>query len=244
MTKFEYAYRILRYFEHPLYQRVYRLLRKYSQKSGPTPLILDVGGRRSNYTIGVKGRILITDIPRETETQNTLDLGATDSIIKTVLSRRSNIEKYVIDDMTKTIIEPGSIDIVVAIEVLEHVSEDDLFVKNVRKILKDKGSFIMTTPNGDEIPDPYPDHKRHYRRNELKELLEKYFHNVEVGYCVEDNLLFKIGLFRWSIRSPVRTVGSMLANFLNYRWERIRGNEDSSTRRQQHLFAVCSGVIN
>ena len=243
MTKFEHVYRILRYFEHPLYQRAYNLLNKCSRKSGTNPLILDVGGRRSNYTIGLKGRVIITDIPRETEVQNTLDLGANDSIVRTVLSRRSNIEQYIIDDMTKTSIDPRSVDIVVAIEVLEHVSEDELFVCNVRRILKDTGHFIMTTPNGDEIPEPYPDHKRHYRRDDLRKLLIKYFKHVDVGYCVENNWLFRMGLFRWSMRSPVRTFGSMLANYTNYRWERLRGHEDSSTRRQQHLFAVCSGLI-
>lgn len=238
MRRFEYLYTLLRYFEHPLYQRVHHELRKLTKHTRGGCMILDVGGRKSNYTIGLPAKVWITDIPRETELQNKLDLGANETMINTIMERRSNIEKYVIDDMTSTKLSADLANIVVAVEVLEHVAEDDSFVANVKQVLKADGWFVMTTPNGDEIPVPYPDHKRHYKRDELKNLLNRHFQHVEVHYCVIGNVLFKLGLFRWSARNPFRTLLSMSANFLNYWIERVSSNGLTSDHRQ-HLFAIC-----
>ena len=89
MRRFEILYMFLKYFEHPLYQRVHHVLRKLIRKGKGSCMILDVGGRRSNYTVGLPAKVWITDIPRETELQNKLDLGANESIIKTTIARRS-----------------------------------------------------------------------------------------------------------------------------------------------------------
>jgi SAM-dependent methyltransferase len=241
MRPFEYIYTILRIFEHPLYQRVNHTLRRITRTNTPDCLIVDVGGRKSNYTIGLPCAVVITDIPRETALQDKLDLGATDSMIKAVLSRRSNVKKYVIDDMTNSNLPSALADIIVAVEVLEHVTEDDVFIENVRRVLKTGGYFLMTTPNGDEIPEPYPDHKRHYKREELRRLLDHYFGHVEIDYCVKGTTLFKLGLFRWSLRAPFRTLVSMIANLLSYRLEVVTSDGNHS-ERMQHIFAICHGV--
>src|SRR6185295_13428772 len=89
MTSFEYIYRMALPFEHPLHQRVNRTLRRLAPEC-----LLDVGGRRSNYTIGIAGDVWITDLPREQLHQHQLDLGATDAIREAVLHRRSNVSHY------------------------------------------------------------------------------------------------------------------------------------------------------
>ena len=227
MTSFEYLYRAMLLFEHPLYQRVNGTLRRLARPLGPDALILDVGGRRSNYTIGLPGRVWVSDIPRATALQSKLDLGATDGIVETVTSRRSNVEKYLIDDMTKSSFPDASFDLVVAIEVLEHVEQDRLFVENVRRVLRAGGWFVMTTPNGDDTPEPYPDHKRHYRREQLRELLASFLSDVEVRYCVRDDWFFKKGARKgWNPRRPLRTLTGMAAFFTAYRLEWIRSVED------------------
>jgi len=40
-----------------------------------------------------------------------------------------------------------SFDVVVAMEVLEHVDDVDLALKNISRVLRDDGVFIMSTPN-------------------------------------------------------------------------------------------------
>ena len=50
---------------------------------GNLPLIeiLDIGGRKSHYTIGIAGSVTITDLPRETDIQQRLHLGVTPAMV-------------------------------------------------------------------------------------------------------------------------------------------------------------------
>lgn len=41
----------------------------------------------------------------------------------------------------------GSFDVVVAMEVLEHVTDLDIALSNIHRVLRDDGVFIMSTPN-------------------------------------------------------------------------------------------------
>jgi len=238
MTPFEVLYAALLPFEHPLYQRVHHTLRTLTEPLGTAATLLDVGGRRSNYTVGLPSRIWISDLPRFTTLQTTLDLGVTDEIMSTIKRRRSNIGRYLFDDMTQSNLPDASFDVVVAIEVLEHVEEDALFLDNVCRVLKPGGHFLMTTPNGDYIPTPSGDHKRHYQRQHLRRLLAERFTSVEVRYCVVGDWFFRMGLRRWTLRKPLQTGLSMGSNFLSYRLERMRSLEGEAAGNL-HLFAIA-----
>ena len=140
-----------------------------------------------------------------------------------------------IDDMTRTGLSPEGFDIVAAVEVLEHVEQDDDFVSNVRKVLQPGGVFILTTPNGDTKPDPTGDHKRHYRGAQLEALLSRYFERVQVSGCIIGGRTRRWGLKPWSLRRPFRTLRGMVGNLIN----RVL----SATRRSGgtcHLIAECS----
>jgi SAM-dependent methyltransferase len=184
LTGFELLRRAARPLDHPLYVRVTRTLRTL-ERTGPLR-VLDVGGRRSPYTIGLKSRIVISDIPRRSALQDALDLGATDDLRQRLLARRSNVADYVIDDMTDTRLPAHSFDAVVAVEVLEHVERDDAFVANVARVLKPGGVFLM--------PTPYADHKRHYCAHQLRALLERHFGIVYLDYAVNDGRLMRWGV--------------------------------------------------
>lgn len=234
ITIFEVIYRIYAPFEHPLYQYVRHLLRKY-----PGNNVLDVGGRRSNYTIGLKSDVTITDIPRKLAAQYRLDLGVTDAIRFDVQRRRSNVLRYAYDDMTETKLSAGEFDVVVSVEVLEHVEQDDRFVANVAHVLRERGVFVMTTPNGDFIPKPYPDHKRHYKAADLEALLKKHFRSVRVEYRVRNGMLFRLGLkFKPSIKRPLQTILGMGAYCLGYALEQL-GLSGRGPHHKNHLVAVC-----
>jgi SAM-dependent methyltransferase len=192
MTRFEFLYRAGSSLDHPLYRRVSRMLREL-EASRPLR-ILDVGGRRSHYTIGLRSHVTITDVPRETAAQQKLDLGVTRDLQMRVMSTRSNVYDYLVDDMTKTRLVPESFDAVVAVEVLEHVEADEAFVANVARVLKRGGAFLMTTPNGDFLPNPYEDHKRHYRTEHLRQLLRRHFRQVSIDYAVNHGVLMRWGV--------------------------------------------------
>ena len=217
MTGFEIAYRCAEPFLPPLYGMVRRRLTSFARESAPhVPEILDVGGRKSHYTIGVPARITVTDVPRQTQTQTRLNLGITDSMIAVTKNRRTNLGAIIFDDMTASKLGDESFDCVVAVEVLEHVEKDRDFLRHVLRVLRPGGMFLMTTPNGDNNPVPYnSDHKRHYTRVGLQSLLEGSFVNVSVKYAVVGGRARSLGLGPWSIKRPIQTIASMGGNLVN-----------------------------
>lgn len=199
----------------PLYKQVRTRLRELLEKSAPESRILDVGGRKSPYTIGLPARITVIDLPRRTEIQRELNLGINDAVLEQIKRRRSNIERVVLGDMTNSDLPDAEFDFVVSVEVLEHVEEDERFVSEVARVLKPGGIFLMTTPNGDWVENKNPDHRRHYRKNQLSELLEKYFDKVTVEYAIAGGNYRKMGLKPWSLQRPLQTAGSIVGNVVN-----------------------------
>lgn len=210
MTAFESIYLALEPFFPPLYPRVRIELKKFA-KTRVQPAILDVGGRKSNYTIGVPAIVTVTDLPRESEVQKALNLGLTPRMRDEVLERRSNIRDVLFDDMTRSSLPTCSVDCVVAVEVIEHVEEDEQFVREVARVLKPDGMVLITTPNGEFVPNNNPDHKRHYTRQGLFDLLSNHFSVVEVEYAMKAGAFFDRGLRPWSWRSPLRTATTMVS---------------------------------
>jgi len=214
MKPFELGYLVAEPLLPPLWGHVRRELLRRAPRGAR---ILDVGGRKSHYTVGVRGSVTISDLPRTTALQEELHLGINDDIVAQLRRRRSNVETVVYDDMTKTALPAASFDVVVAVEVLEHVEEDDLFVQNVYRVLKPGGWFLMTTPNCDFVENRNPDHKRHYRRAELFGLLRRHFDAASVRYAIPGGRWRKMGLRPWSLRAPVQTLLSMTGNVVNRR---------------------------
>lgn len=78
-------------------------------------------------------------------------------------------------------IQSGCLDFVTCLEVIEHVEKPEALVGEVRRVLKDGGVFVASTPHGGArlpLHDPY--HVREYSRNELSALLGECFHDVKV----------------------------------------------------------------
>ena len=63
--------------------------------------VLDIGGRKSHYTIGIPAKVTITELERQSNVQRKLHLGMTEEISTQIQRRRSNIDHVVIDDMTR-----------------------------------------------------------------------------------------------------------------------------------------------
>ena len=238
MTAFEIIYLMLDPFFPPLNHKVRKKVKELI-RDGERPFqILDVGGRKSPYTIGVPAEITVSDLPRESNIQKELNLGINDDIIKQNISRRSNLKEVVYDDMTQSKLEDCSFDCVVAVEVLEHVELDEDFVKEVCRVLKPGGAFVMTTPNGDFVENHNPDHKRHYSRQELDQRLSAVFESTRVDYSIRGGETRRLGIRSFSLKHPIRTMVTMTANILNRIYSRGDVLKDQASGTH-HLFAVA-----
>lgn len=76
-------------------------------------------------------------------------------------------------------LEDNSFDTVITFQVIEHVENDDLFVKEIHRVLKPGGVALIATPNIKMSLTRNPWHVREYEQHELENLIKKYFGNVE-----------------------------------------------------------------
>lgn len=202
--------------------------------------ILDVGGRKSPYTIGIAADITLLDVPQEAGTRQDLNLGFTDSILSTIQHKRSNIKDLVIQDMTKSQLKDDSYDAIVCVEVIEHVVADVAFVSNISKVIKTGGWAYFTTPNGDYIKNEGPgrnmDHVRHYTKADLQALLEQHFERVDVRYAVKTGAYRVMGLKGVKASNPLGLIKTAFANIVN--GFQSKGLEHTP-KETAHLIAIA-----
>ncbi|MBR2072505.1 MAG: class I SAM-dependent methyltransferase, partial [Alistipes sp.] len=67
--------------------------------------------------------------------------------------------------------EDESFDCVISFQVIEHIKRDREFVREVHRVLRNEGRFIVSTPNAPMSLTRNPWHIREYRAEELKSLL-------------------------------------------------------------------------
>ena len=72
-----------------------------------------------------------------------------------------------------------SFDFVVSFQVIVHIKNDKFFVKEISRVLKKGGKFIVTTPNIKMSLTRNPWHIREYKLDELKNLLSKDFSEID-----------------------------------------------------------------
>jgi len=200
--------------------------------------ILDIGGRNSPYTCSLPGKYIISDLLRQTPVQMNLKLGIDEEILKNLKVNRSNVKEVVFDDMTETRFLPNSFDGIITVEVIEHVLEDEKFIKNACSLIKNNGFLILSTPNGDAVAcGGNPDHVRHYKKVELEALLNRYFSRVEVTYSVPMTKAQARSQFSWCIKKPILTFLTMINGFISFRQSLIEKlNKSDNT---WHLIAIA-----
>jgi len=111
----------------------------------------------------------------------------------------------------------GSVQLAACTEVLEHVPDDDGAVAELRRILDERGSLVLSVPTPPAVFDPA--HVREgYTLDELSGLLARHgLVVIEARYCM--HALFKTVLRRWR---PYRVpLGAILLLAWLDRWLRI-----------------------
>lgn len=79
-----------------------------------------------------------------------------------------------------------SFDYVISFQVIEHIKRDKDFVKEVSRVLRKGGKFIVSTPNAPMSLTRNPWHIREYTEQELHNLLASDFSSIE-AYGVNGN---------------------------------------------------------
>ena len=241
MTPYELTYLFGQPFLPSLYWVMRSQLRQIAGSRGSRMQILDAGGRKSQYTIGMDADVTICEMPAETEIQKKYNLGLKRGVASEMYKRRSNLRAIVYGDMTQSPFSDDSFDCVLAVEVLEHIARDETFLDEVHRVLKPGGIFLMSTPNGDVVPNRNPDHKRHYSGERLHRLLNVRFRTAEVQHSVPGGIFHAWSLGSWSARHPMQTSKAMLGGFLNF-LECTRMNGSGSSKCPQHLIGLAQKV--
>ena len=73
----------------------------------------------------------------------------------------------------------NSFDFVISFQVIEHVKQDIELVREVKRVLKPGGKFIVTTPNAPMSLTRNPWHVREYTAEQLRRLLAARFSEIE-----------------------------------------------------------------
>src|SRR5690606_26171788 len=111
MTLYERIRRLAQPFLPLLHDRAHRDLGILLRATGTKPArLLDVGGRKSPYTIGLVARVTVIDLPRASELQQRLNLGLNERVLAQIRRRRSNIDAVVLGDMTRSDLPSASFD--------------------------------------------------------------------------------------------------------------------------------------
>lgn len=74
----------------------------------------------------------------------------------------------------------SSFDSVVSFQVIEHIDQDEFFLKEIQRVLKPEGVALLTTPNRPMSLSRNPWHVREYTAEELTRLAKDIFREVEM----------------------------------------------------------------
>ena len=74
----------------------------------------------------------------------------------------------------------NSVDFIVTFQVIEHIQDDEEFIKEIYRVLKPGGKLILTTPNRLMSLSRNPWHVREYSPEEMREILNNSFKSINI----------------------------------------------------------------
>lgn len=123
------------------------------------------------------------------ELKNSLDLGSADGSFVEIL-KKNGFNAFGLDikdvnfENDKLELEDNSFDLVTAISIIEHLSNPNNFLTEVKRVLKKDGLFILVTPNWKfDMKGFYddPTHVKPYTTKSINFLLESFkFRNIKI----------------------------------------------------------------
>lgn len=151
--------------------------------------VVDLGSGRGTFSELLRQRgVPVTCVEPDTENQQLLcDLG------------------FTVDAGVDTL-RAGSVDFVFTLNVLEHVPEDDILVRQVLTCLRPGGRLFIFVPAFPVLWSPlddYVEHQRRYRRAPMVEMLERSGFRVESARYADSLGFFAALLFGRSSQTEI-----------------------------------------
>lgn len=115
-----------------------------------------------------------------------------DKIQNVISSLREKYPNYQFESSTfpPIRIPDNSFDTIVSYQVIEHIKNDALYLKEIYRILKPGGKALITTPNILMSLSRNPWHEREYTAQQLEDLADKYFDHVDMkGIAGNDKVI-------------------------------------------------------
>ena len=140
--------------------------------------------------------------------------------------KKDNCEKITLDT---------TFDVVVSFETIEHLKNQDNFLTEVKRVLKDDGIFIVSTPNTDTYPSDNPFHYKEFTESEFKLFLGKYFSNITIFYQYYPSSM--------AISKPDDIMNDLKINFFNaktYQIDDISKKFNLDNSDGLFFIAICS----
>lgn len=97
-----------------------------------------------------------------------------------VLQKKYPVDRFISANLPPLPFEDASFDSVITFQVIEHIHNDRLFLKEIYRVLRPGGVLLLTTPNRLQSLSRNPWHVREYTGPELAALTREYFPNVEM----------------------------------------------------------------
>jgi SAM-dependent methyltransferase len=94
--------------------------------------------------------------------------------------RRYPSAEFVSGDVRQLPFEDGAFDLVVSFETIEHVTDPERVLNELRRVLADEGVLLISTPNKTQYLVENEFHEREFTHQEFAELLNERFPNVEL----------------------------------------------------------------
>tara|TARA_Y100001970_G_scaffold292598_1_gene434594 strand:+ start:1780 stop:2517 length:738 start_codon:yes stop_codon:yes gene_type:complete len=90
--------------------------------------------------------------------------------------------KFVVADAIAMGFGCKTFDVICSFETIEHIKDPNLFLQEIKRLLKDDGIFVVSTPiASDTTNNPAnPFHFQEWSPNDFRNLLSKYFDHVEL----------------------------------------------------------------
>ena len=88
--------------------------------------------------------------------------------------------KYTVGDCLDTGFENKKFDIIVSFETIEHLKNQDKYLEEMKRIVKDDGLVVISTPNREIFGNKNPYHTREFTREEFEGIIKKYFPYVRI----------------------------------------------------------------